>query len=197
LSGPANAEAHAKLVELTGLTAERFEKLYWSGRPAYDQGVVGGTDYWQKFFREAGLPFDSAVIEKLNYWDARLWGDKNEPMVAWHEKLKQHGLRTGILSNMGDVICDYILDKHEWIQHFDVLIWSYKVNLVKPSPEIYRATLERLGTKPEETLFIDDKMPNIDAARAQGIQAILFKSVPQLRSDLLAAGWDASLPLPA
>jgi putative hydrolase of the HAD superfamily len=196
LTGPANAEAHAALVRITGLTPERFERLYWTDRPAYDQGVLNGISYWQKFFREAGLPFDSAIIEQLNHWDARLWGDKSEVMVAWHEQIKQRGLRTAILSNMGDVICDYILREHAWIQRFDTLIWSFQVNLIKPDPAIYRVAMERLGTFPEETLFIDDKMPNVDAARALGMKALLFTSVPQLRSDLIAAGLDAELPLP-
>ena len=197
LTGPANAEAHAALVRLTGLTAEHFEKLYWTDRPAYDQGVLNGVSYWQKFFRAAGLPFDSAIIEQLNGWDARLWGDKNEVMVAWHEQLKQRGLRSAVLSNMGDVICTHILREHDsWIQRFDALVWSYQVNLVKPDPAIFQHLLEKLAVRPEETLFIDDKMPNIVAARALGMQALLFTSVPQLRADLIAAGLDRNLPLP-
>jgi putative hydrolase of the HAD superfamily len=197
LTGPANAEAHAALIRLTGLTAENFEKLYWTDRPAYDQGVLNGVSYWQKFFREAGLPFDSAIIEQLNDWDARMWGDKNEVMVAWHEQLKRHGLRTAVLSNMGDVICTHVLRVHaSWIQRFDALVWSYQVNLVKPDPAIFQHMLEKLAVRPEEMLFIDDKMPNIVAARALGMRALLFTSVPQLRADLIAAGLDRNLPLP-
>ena len=197
LSGPANAEAHAALVRLTGLTPERFEEIYWRpDRQAYDQGILNGVTYWQKFFREAGLPFDSTVIEKLNYWDARLWGDKNEVMVAWHEKVKQRGLRTAILSNMGDVICAHILKEHAWIQRFDVLLWSFELDLVKPDPAIYRILLERLAIPPAEVLFIDDKIANIEAARALGIQALLYTSVEQLRADLIAAGLDGELSLP-
>jgi FMN phosphatase YigB (HAD superfamily) len=45
-------------------------------------------------------------------------------------------------------------------------------------------------------LFLDDKIENIEAARALGIQAILFSTVERLRSDLIAHGFDAELPLP-
>jgi putative hydrolase of the HAD superfamily len=76
-------------------------------------------------------------------------------------------------------------------------VWSCQLGVVKPNPELYRHALAKLGTQPEETLFIDDKRPNIEAARALGIQAIQFSSVERLRQDLIAAGLDSELPLPA
>jgi len=78
-----------------------------------------------------------------------------------------------------------------------VLVWSFQLGIAKPDPEIYRHTLAKLGTRPEETLFIDDKLENIEAARALGMKAIQFFSVEELRADLIAAGLDAVLPLPA
>ena len=57
-------------------------------------------------------------------------------------------------------------------------------------------TLDKLGTRPEETLFIDDKEANIDAARALGLLAIQFSTIEKLREDLIASGLDKYLPLP-
>jgi FMN phosphatase YigB (HAD superfamily) len=57
--------------------------------------------------------------------------------------------------------------------------------------------LERLGTRPEETLFIDDKAVNVEAARALGLLGVRFTTIEQLRDDLIAAGLDKDLPLPA
>ena len=68
--------------------------------------------------------------------------------------------------------------------------------MIKPNPAIYRHTLAELGVQPEETLFIDDKRPNVEAARALGIQTIEFSTVEQLRASLIAAGLDGVLPLP-
>jgi FMN phosphatase YigB (HAD superfamily) len=68
--------------------------------------------------------------------------------------------------------------------------------MAKPDPAIYRHVLKELGTRPEETLFLDDKLVNIEAARALGIQAIEFSTVERLRADLIAAGLDTELPLP-
>jgi FMN phosphatase YigB (HAD superfamily) len=68
--------------------------------------------------------------------------------------------------------------------------------MAKPDPAIYRHVLKELGTQPEETLFLDDKLVNVEAAEALGIKAIQFSTVDRLRADLIGAGLDAELPLP-
>jgi putative hydrolase of the HAD superfamily len=103
---------------------------------------------------------------------------------------------TAILSNMGDSVLANIQREFDWINGFDVLVWSYQLHIAKPDPNIYLHTLQRLGTRPEETLFIDDKRVNVDAAIALGMKAIEFSTVEQLRKDLLAADLDLELPLP-
>jgi putative hydrolase of the HAD superfamily len=84
----------------------------------------------------------------------------------------------------------------DWIHRFDVLVWSYQVHMVKPNPAIYRYTLKKLGTRPGETLFLDDRAVNIEAARAVGMKALEFSTVERLREDLIAAGLENALPLP-
>jgi len=180
---------------ITGLPEERFAPFFWGDRLAYDEGKLTGITFWQKLLRDAGLPLDH--VEELNRWDGRLWGGETPAMVRWQQALQQRGLLTAILSNMGDSVLDHILSKHAWIQRFDVLVWSYQLGIAKPDPAIYRYALDKLGTRPEETLFIDDKRENIEAARALGIQSIEYSTVEQLRADLIANGFDAELPLPA
>ena len=146
--------------------------------------------------RGAKLNLDAATIDELNLWDARMWTTQNPSMLAWQQQLRQHGIRTAILSNMGDTVLANIEREFDWLGRFDVLIWSFQHKMAKPDPAIYTLTLERLGTRAEETLFIDDKRPNIDAARALGLVSIQFSSVERLREDLIAAGFDRDLPLP-
>jgi putative hydrolase of the HAD superfamily len=185
------------MLRVSGLTEERFKPLYWADRAAYDEGKLTGITFWQKALRQAGLPPDEAMAEELNRWDCRFWTVQNPAMVAWQLALKQHGLLTAILSNMGDSTLASIERAFDWIHRFDVLVWSYQLRIAKPDPAIYRHTLAKLGTLPAETLFIDDKLENIEAARALGIQAIQFSTVDKLRQDLIAAGLEGALPLPA
>jgi putative hydrolase of the HAD superfamily len=199
LTGKPDPVAHAAMVRITGLTEERFEQCYWADRPAYDEGKLNGITFWQKLVRDAGLDHSlgDAEIEELNRWDAHHWTVQNPAMVAWQQQLQQRGLLTAILSNMGDAVHENIAREFAWIHRFDVQIWSYQLGIAKPDAAIYRHMLKLLGIAAEESLFLDDKQVNIDAAHALGMQALLFSTVDKLRADLIAAGMEHELPLPA
>lgn len=197
LSGPPDTAAWAAMLRVTGLPEEQFQRLVWIDRQACDSGQITGIDFWQRFLCRAELPPNPAMVEELNRWDQRLWTVENPVMLAWQLALKQRDLLTAILSNMDYDVLASIEREFSWIDRFDVQVWSCQLGIVKPDPAIYRYTFDKLGIRPEEMLFIDDLRPNIEAARALGIQAIQFSSVEQLRQDLIAAGLDAELPLPA
>ena len=194
LTGQPDTQAHDAMVRITGLPPEKFEALYWADRHAYDEGKLTGIAFWRKMSLDGNLDLSQSTIEELNLWDARMWTTQSPAMLAWQQQLKQHGLLTAILSNMGDSVLENIQREFDWLPRFDVLIWSFQHNLAKPDPAIYHLALQKLGTIPEETLFIDDKQVNIDAARALGMPSILFSTVERLRSDLVAAGFNLPLP---
>ena len=117
-------------------------------------------------------------------------------MLAWQIALKQRGFRTAILSNMGDNVLANMEREFDWLERFDVLVWSYQLGIAKPDPAIYRHVLKELGVEAGEALFLDDKLVNIEAARALGMVAIQFATVEKLREDLVAAGLDGEVPMP-
>jgi putative hydrolase of the HAD superfamily len=197
LTGQPNADAHDAMVRITGLPRQQFEAHYWADRHAYDEGKLTGLQFWQNLVRDAKLNLGASTIDELNALDARMWTTQNPAMLAWQIALKHHGIRTAILSNMGDTVLASIQREFDWLPRFDVLIWSFEHKMAKPDPAIYRLTLEKLETRPEEALFIDDKQANIDAARDLGLAAIQFSTIEKLRKDLVATGLDSQLPLPA
>lgn len=196
LTGPPNAEAHATLVRITGLPAERFESLYWVDRHAYDEGKLTGVEFWEKFLRDSGLNLAPGAVSELNQWDARMWTTQNPIMLDWQLELKRRGILTAILSNMGDNVLENMKKEFDWLGRFDVLVWSFQLRMAKPEPAIYLRVLKELGAEPGEALFLDDKLVNIEAARALGMRAIQFSTVERLREDLVAEGLDGELPLP-
>ena len=197
LTGPRDEEALAALHRLTSMSPERFEDHYWVNRHAYDEGKLTGLAFWERFVREAGVVGGSAdLIEELNHWDARMWTTENREMLAWQLRLKERGMRTAILSNMGDNVLANMQRTFDWLPRFDVLVWSYQLRMAKPEPAIYLHVLKELDVRPEEALFLDDKLVNVEAARALGMRALEFSTVEKLRRDLVAAGLDSELPLP-
>lgn len=196
LSGPPNTAAHAALVRITGLPEAEFEDRYWHDRHAYDEGKLTGLEFWQKFNRDAALGLSQASIDELNHWDGLMWTTQNDTMLAWAERLKARGILIGILSNMGDNVLASVERTFTWPRRFDVCVWSYQHRMAKPEPAIYRLTLEELGTRAGETLFLDDRKVNVEAAAALGMRAMQFSTVENLREQLVAQGLDAELPLP-
>ncbi len=49
------------------------------------------------------------------------------------------------------------------------------MGLRKPNPKIFELALERLGTRAESTVFLDDFQGNLDAAAQLGIRGILVE----------------------
>jgi putative hydrolase of the HAD superfamily len=196
LTGPPEPKAHSELVRITGLTSDRLDHFYWADRHAFDEGKLNGLAYWRKVTGDAGLALDDEAIEALSLWDARMWTTQNDAMLAWQPMLKQRGILTAILSNMGDTVLANMQRELLWLDRFDVQVWSYQLRMAKPDLAIYEYVLKQLGTRPDETLFLDDKQVNIDAANAVGMRAVLFTDVDHLRADLMAMGLDKELPLP-
>ena len=196
LTGPRDPKLTPHCCASPACRLNSFEKLYWADRHAYDEGKLSGITFWQKLVRDAGLNLKPGTVEELSALDARMWTTENPAMLAWQQQLKQRGLLTAILSNMGDNVLASVEHTFNWLPRFDVLIWSYQWHMAKPDPAIYRLMLDKLGISPEEALFLDDKLLNVEAALALGMKAIQFTTIERLRKDLIAQGLDAELPLP-
>jgi len=89
-------------------------------------------------------------------------------------KLKELGHGLYYLSNMHKEILDYLLDNHEYINIFDGGVFSCNINLIKPSPEIYRYLINKYDLVPGECVFFDDVEENVTAAEKEGMKGVLF-----------------------
>jgi putative hydrolase of the HAD superfamily len=186
--------AQKKLLELSRLDRPGFDKHYWRHRHDYDLGVLDGRSYWDAIAQGAGIDYAPHEIDALIETDILMWTSLNERMLAWVVALQDAGFRTAILSNMGFEILGYMRQEFGWLTHFQHHTWSCELGIAKPDPEIYLHTCDKLGVKPEESIFLDDKPENIAAANSVGLNAILFETVEKLRVDLAARGFDRELP---
>lgn len=89
------------------------------------------------------------------------------------DELKAAGYKLYVLSNMSREFIDF-LRKQRVYENFDGDVVSCEVGIVKPMPEIYDLLLKRFDLDPAETIFIDDRKENVDAAAAKGIATFHF-----------------------
>ncbi len=186
--GP-NAAAWKRMHGIIGGNPDTFHTAYWQSRHDYDRGGLNGTAYWRRVAETAGCAaLNDTDLDELYMADVDLWTDLNEPMVAYARKLQQRGIRTGILSNIGDRMETGIRDRLSWIADFHHCTWSHRLNMAKPEIEIYNHAADALGSVPERILFIDDRKENIDGARAAGMLAIQYTTHEAFVYDMQALG---------
>lgn len=104
--------------------------------------------------------------------------------IALLEDLARAGVHLYLLSNMPVSTFDYLTRKFAWFGHFRQLVISGAILMVKPEPAIYKHLVEQTGIVPAESIFIDDLLKNIVAARECGLHAILFRDPPSCRAEL-------------
>jgi 2-haloacid dehalogenase len=102
--------------------------------------------------------------------------------------IKRRGYPLYALSNWNDVKFQVALQEFPFLRLFDGRIVSGEVKLGKPDPQIYQLLLDTYKLNPRESLFIDDRLDNVNAARQLGIEAIQFLSPVQLERDLIEYG---------
>lgn len=98
-------------------------------------------------------------------------------------RYRNKGYKLYGLSNWCSVVYD-VMKKFDILQMLDGYVVSSDVHLIKPYPEIYRCLLDRFSLKADECVFADDKLPNVEGARAVGMKAILFKNAAQYEQEL-------------
>lgn len=136
-------------------------------------GVIDEKDYAQCVADGVGLP---DAEKGQSFIDAFYAGDRFNPeVIAAARTLRDH-YRVALLSNAFPSQAEVIRQRFgvDVAIDFDVYINSAHVGLRKPDPAIYRLTLNQLGLSPQQVIFLDDGLRNIDAAREIGIHAVQF-----------------------
>lgn len=93
-------------------------------------------------------------------------------------ELKRRGYLLALLSNTshGHVI-KRIMDREALSGFFDHLLYTDEIGPRKPNPEAFKILLDRLGTRPEETVHIGDRVDlDVLGARRSGIRSVLYES---------------------
>lgn len=104
--------------------------------------------------------------------------------VPWIKELKAKGFSVLFLSNFSQKILQECSHAMDFLSYIDGGVFSFKINLIKPDPAIYKHLLAQYHLVPSECVFIDDTLANIEAARALGIHGIHFKNLAQAKEEL-------------
>ncbi len=173
-----NADVEEQVSALT------FDSEEWkaAGRRAYHPIRGQPADAGQG--REQGCAFEVQGV--LDDWMHILRPRRR--MQELVQKLKAHGYCVYYLSNIPEDVLDLLMNR-DMKGLFDGGVASCEVHINKPDPRIYKALLEKYHLKAQESVFIDDRLDNVQAAFRLGFAGIQMKeSVGTLVRSLATCG---------
>jgi len=99
------------------------------------------------------------------------------------KRLKAEGYKLYGLTNW----CSKVYVTMEQFPIFRLLdgqVISSEEHVIKPEPAIYQCLFKRFNLKPEECVFADDRVENIEAGRALGMEGVVFTDAEQYEKEL-------------
>jgi 2-haloacid dehalogenase len=136
----------------------------------------------------AQYPEHGELIEAYyGRWEEML-GDLIWDTVDIVDELRAGGVRLLALTNWSHEEFPVARPRMSFLDHFDGVLVSGEVKLIKPDPAIFELLSERHQVDPAIAVFVDDSPANVATAARLGFDALQFTSSAQLRADLVARG---------
>lgn len=138
--------------------------------PIWNKADVGEISSLE-VFAQIGFKGNLAKIEK-EYLDSI---EINDGFYDFAERAKKQ-CKLALISNDSSEWSKYMRAKFTINEYFDVITVSGDVKMRKPDERIFKTTIEQLGCKANECIYIDDRKPNLEAAELLGMDTILFNT---------------------
>jgi putative hydrolase of the HAD superfamily len=136
----------------------------------FDRGVVDTDEVVRAMAQRHGIEIDE-VRTLIGAIPAQL--APIEETWALVRELGARGASQYFLSNMPAPYADFLDQTHaDRFAQFEVGLYSSRVHLCKPEAVLFALAEQRFGLVPAQTLFFDDHLANVEAARARGWHAV-------------------------
>ena len=143
-------------------------------------GKIRNDEFWYRWF--------SLILEHMDIYDDKIskvvcsrWFDYLDCSLFPEVKsvllrLKQMGLKVGLLTNASEEEISIILGKANLdLNIFDIIVGTDTVIKVKPDPNFFRFVLKKLKVKPEEAIYVGDELEaDYKGAKNVGMHALLI-----------------------
>lgn len=161
--------------DLSGMSLEEMKSLAAKEEffQLYEKGEIDDPTF-RAHLREI-MEFKGDEFEIDEAWNAMLGPIPKEKLWLLEELRKSHKLF--VMSNTNEIhvkrflrIADHVSPTKGFYEYFDKVYLSNEVGERKPNPGAWQVILDEQPIKASHTLFIDDKLENIQAAEALGLQ---------------------------
>jgi glucose-1-phosphatase len=167
-----NREPRNALAAKFGLTYEMLESIVYGSRTATQAaaGQIPLAEHWKSVQSILKIPENELRDFKIAFWAGDVVDTK---LVNWIDRLRPK-YKTALLSNAWEDMRRKAEKHYPFLHAFDESVFSAEVKLAKPDAAFYQWMLDRLQVSAEESIFVDDMLENIVAAKKLGIHGIRF-----------------------
>lgn len=172
-----------QLAEELDMTYDQLSDVIFAGESSRlaSLGLITAEEHWEAVSDDLGLSANDLPRIKDHFWAGDILDFDLVELIRSFRPMYQ----TALLSNAWDDLRDMLADHWKIADAFDEIVISAEEGVVKPYPQIYQITLERLNLEPGQAVFVDDFIENVQAAQAFGMQTIHFRSIDQVRAELM------------
>lgn len=162
-----------QLAERLGMEYDDLVKIVFdsdSGIKA-TTGEINSDAHWDSVLKRLKRPASELVAIRDEFFA----GDIVDRTLLDYVRSLRGKYKTGLISNAWSDLRDFIV-REKFDDAFDTLIISSEVGAAKPEPKIFQIALEQFGVRPNEAVFVDDFLINIEGCEKVGMKGIHFEN---------------------
>jgi putative hydrolase of the HAD superfamily len=131
----------------------------------YATGNISQTDFWLKIGKSDYQKLETSFLKAHKI-------DKN--LFSLLKIFRKKGLKLYVLSNIPREWSKYLIKKFYFKNIFSGEVYSWQTHSRKPELDNFNLLVNKYKLNPKNTLFIDDKIPNIRSAKKFGFITCWF-----------------------
>jgi len=167
-------------------TVEKTDFVFHKSTQIFDykKGVMSENEFWDYVRLELDITYTNGEIFKM----LRDSYTVDEKVVDVVKQIKKLGYKTCLCSNNFEARIKELNAKFDFLEDFDVQIFSYDVGATKPDKKIFEELVKSSGVKPNEILYSDDSPEKLEGAKELGINVFVYQSFDQFLETLKSFG---------
>jgi glucose-1-phosphatase len=168
-------------VRLNRTPEELYQLIFDS--PTASQATLGQVTAREHWSSVGGvLQMTEAQVEDVRR--SFFAGDHLDKALVDYIRSLRPRYQTALLSNAWDDLRSLLGKTWNILEAFDEIVISAEVGIAKPDARVYQLLIERLNIPPEQAVFVDDFVRNIEAADRIGLKTVWFRNRAQAIADL-------------
>jgi glucose-1-phosphatase len=154
--------------------------------PDWQEGRMAPRDWHLHLSKRFNMSLDFEHFK--NVWNSALDPAPIHKASLFARLAKSH--RLGLLSNTDPIHVEKLESTYDFFAYFPKAVRTYSCSIgaSKPDPLAFREALRACRVRAEETVYVDDILAYVEAARRLGFTGVHFQSPAQLYGELGQAG---------